>query len=277
MRILFIGDVVGRSGLDAIAAHLPRAIADWRIDLAVVNGENSAGAGFGITEQAYDEIVAAGADAVTLGNHTWARKETVEFIGRAPRLVRPINYLPGAPGQGALLVETKNRRRALVVNALGRLFMEPAEDPFGIIDRELRARPLGRAADAIVVDFHCEATGEKQGAGHFCDGRVSLVAGTHTHTPSADHRILRGGTAFITDAGMTGDYDSIVGMDKDVPLRRFTTGLPPGPFTPASGPATMCGIAVETDDGTGLAVRIAPVRIGGRLEPSAPAFWAAGA
>ena len=273
MRILFIGDVVGRSGRDAIVEHLPKAIADWKIDLAVVNGENAAG-GFGITEAIYNDFIDAGADAVTLGNHSWNQKEALVFIERAPRLVRPINYMPGTPGRGAALIETRNGQRALVINALGRLFMEPVDDPFAMIDREIEACPLRQAADAIVVDFHCEATSEKQGAGHFCDGRVSLVVGTHTHIPTSDHQILPNGTAYMTDAGMTGDYDSIIGMQKAEPLRRFTTGIPSGRFEPATGVATMSGIAVETDDATGLAIRVAPVRIGGRLEPAVPSFWA---
>jgi metallophosphoesterase (TIGR00282 family) len=188
--------------------------------------------------------------------------------------VRPINYMPGTPGRGAALIETRNGQRALVINALGRLFMEPVDDPFAMIDREIEACPLRQAVDAIVVDFHCEATSEKQGAGHFCDGRVSLVVGTHTHIPTSDHQILPNGTAYMTDAGMTGDYDSIIGMQKAEPLRRFTTGIPSGRFEPATGVATMSGIAVETDDATGLAIRVAPVRIGGRLEPAVPSFWA---
>jgi metallophosphoesterase (TIGR00282 family) len=273
LRILFIGDVVGRSGRDAIVEHLPKAIADWKIDLTVVNGENAAG-GFGITEAIYNDFIDAGADAVTLGNHSWNQKEALVFIERAPRLVRPINYMPGTPGRGAALIETRNGQRALVINALGRLFMEPVDDPFAMIDREIEACPLRQAADAIVVDFHCEATSEKQGAGHFCDGRVSLVVGTHTHIPTSDHQILPNGTAYMTDAGMTGDYDSIIGMQKAEPLRRFTTGIPSGRFEPATGVATMSGIAVETDDATGLAIRVAPVRIGGRLEPAVPSFWA---
>jgi metallophosphoesterase (TIGR00282 family) len=273
LRILFIGDVVGRSGRDAIVEHLPKAIADWKIDLAIVNGENAAG-GFGITEAIYNDFIDAGADAVTLGNHSWNQKEALVFIERAPRLVRPINYMPGTPGRGAALIETRNGQRALVINALGRLFMEPVDDPFAMIDREIEACPLRQAADAIVVDFHCEATSEKQGAGHFCDGRVSLVVGTHTHIPTSDHQILPNGTAYMTDAGMTGDYDSIIGMQKAEPLRRFTTGIPSGRFEPATGVATMSGIAVETDDATGLAIRVAPVRIGGRLEPAVPSFWA---
>ncbi len=272
MRILFIGDVVGRSGRDAIMEHLPKVIADWKIDLAVVNGENSAG-GFGITEAIYNDFIDAGADAVTLGNHSWNQKEALVFIERAPRLVRPINYMPGTPGRGAALVETRTGKRALVINALGRLFMEPVDDPFAMIDRELEACPLRQAADAIVVDFHCEATSEKQGAGHFCDGRASLVVGTHTHIPTSDHQILPGGTAYMTDAGMTGDYDSVIGMKKEEPLRRFTTGIPSARFEPAEGVATMSGIAVETDDATGLAVKVAPVRIGGRLEQAVPSFW----
>jgi metallophosphoesterase (TIGR00282 family) len=181
--------------------------------------------------------------------------------------------MPGTPGRGAALIETRNGQRALVINALGRLFMEPVDDPFAMIDREIEACPLRQAVDAIVVDFHCEATSEKQGAGHFCDGRASLVVGTHTHIPTSDHQILPGGTAYMTDAGMTGDYDSVIGMKKEEPLRRFTTGIPSARFEPAEGVATMSGIAVETDDATGLAVKVAPVRIGGRLEQAVPSFW----
>ena len=223
MRILFVGDVVGRSGRAAISEHLPGMIRDWALDLVVVNGENAAG-GFGITEAIYQEFVDAGADAVTLGNHAWDQREALVFIERAPRLVRPANFPKGTPGRGAALVDTKNGKRALVVNAIGRVFMTPFDDPFAVVDRELEACPLREAADAIVVDFHGEASSEKQGIGFFCDGRASLVVGTHTHVPTADHQILSGGTAYMTDAGMTGDYDLIIGMQKEEPLRRFTLG-----------------------------------------------------
>ena len=272
MRILFVGDVVGRSGRDAIAEYLPGLVKDWSLDLVVVNGENSAG-GFGITETIYNEFIEAGADAVTLGNHSWDQREALVFIERADRLVRPANYPRGTPGRGAALVETKNGRHALVVNALGRVFMTPFDDPFAALERELGACPLGVAADAIVVDFHAEASSEKQGIGLFCDGRASLVVGTHTHVPTADHQILAGGTAYMTDAGMTGDYESIIGMQKEEPLRRFTSGIPSGRFEPAAGAATLSGVAVETDDATGLALKVAPVRVGGRLEPATPKFW----
>lgn len=272
MRILFVGDVVGRSGREAVAEYLPGLVKDWSLDLVVVNGENSAG-GFGITEAIYQEFLEAGADAVTLGNHSWDQREALVFIERADRLVRPTNYPRGTPGRGAALVETKNGKHALVVNALGRVFMTPFDDPFAALERELGACPLGVAADAIVVDVHCEASSEKQGIGFFCDGRASLVVGTHTHVPTADHQILSGGTAYMTDAGMTGDYDSIIGMQKEEPLRRFTSGIPSGRFEPAAGTATLSGVAVETDDATGLALKIAPVRMGGRLEPATPKFW----
>jgi 2',3'-cyclic-nucleotide 2'-phosphodiesterase len=272
LRILFVGDVVGRSGRVAVAEHLPGMIRDWALDLVVVNGENSAG-GFGITEAVYQELLGAGADAITLGNHAWDQREALVFIERAPRLIRPANFPPGTPGRGAALIDTKSGRHALIINAIGRVFMTPFDDPFAVIDRELQACPLGEAADAVVVDFHCEATSEKQGIGFLCDGRASLVVGTHTHVPTADHQILSGGTAYMTDAGMTGDYDSIIGMQKEEPLRRFTLGIPSARFEPALGPATMSGVAVETDDASGLAVRIAPVRIGGRLEPTLPGFW----
>src|SRR5271165_2900423 len=161
--------------MSAVKSMLPDAISRWEVDLAVVNGENSAGAGFGITEDTYQGIRGAGADVVTLGNHSWNRKEALSFIGTEPRLVRPLNYVPGTPGQGFVRVETVGGKRVLALNALGRLFMEPTDDPFGAIDRLLQAHKLGRDVDAIIVDFHCEATGEKQAMGHFCDGRVSLV------------------------------------------------------------------------------------------------------
>jgi 2',3'-cyclic-nucleotide 2'-phosphodiesterase len=272
MRILFVGDVVGTAGVEAVRKCLPDLIAEWKIDLTVINGENSAETGFGISLAAYDALKEAGADAVTLGNHSWSRRETIAFIEQANGLIRPINYLPGTPGRGSSLVRMRDGRQALILNALGRLFMDPIDDPFGMVDREIRGQPLGSAVDAIVVDFHCEATGEKQAMGHFCDGRVSLVVGTHTHTPSADYRILPGGTAYMTDAGMTGDYDSVVGMKKDEPIRRFTTGRSSAKFEAASGQVTICGVAVETDDNTGLALKVSPVRVGGQLDTAVPAF-----
>src|SRR5471032_1086608 len=272
MRILFIGDIVGRSGRSIVNERLPGLITDWKLDLVVINGENAAG-GFGITEAIYNELIDAGADAITLGNHSWDQREALVFIERAPRLIRPANYPKGTPGRGSALIDTKNGQRALVINAIGRVFMTPFDDPFAILSRELEACPLREAADAIVVDFHGEATSEKQGIGFFCDGRASLVVGTHTHVPTADHQILAGGTAYMTDAGMTGDYDSIIGMQKEEPVRRFTTGIPSGRFEPAFGPATLSGVAVETDDKTGLAERIAPVRLGGRLSQAVPEFW----
>ncbi len=273
MRILFIGDIVGRAGRAVVLEHMPRLIADWKLDLVVVNGENAAG-GFGITEAIYSELIDAGADAVTLGNHSWDQREALVFIERAPRLIRPANYPAGAPGRGAALVETRNGKRALVINAMGRIFMDALDDPFAVVDRELSSCALGRDADAILLDMHCEATSEKQAMGYFCDGRMSLVVGTHTHVPTADHRIMPGGTAFVTDVGMCGDFDSVIGMAKDEPLTRFLRKIPGAKFEPATGPATLCAVAVETDDATGLATKVAAVRLGGALEEARPNFWA---
>jgi len=272
MRILFVGDVVGRSGRRAVLDRLPGLIAQWRLDFVIVNGENAAG-GFGITEAIYGEFVDAGADAITLGNHAWDQREALVFIERAPRLVRPINYPSGTPGRGVALLTAKNGARALVVNALGRVFMEALDDPFAAVDRELAACALRTGADAIMIDFHAEATSEKQAMGHFADGRVSAVVGTHTHAPTADHRILPGGTAFVSDVGMTGDYNSVIGMVKDEPLQRLIRRIPSAKFEPAMGVATLCALAVETDDATGLARRVAAVRLGGELEDARPAFW----
>ena len=272
MRMIFIGDVVGKTGRTIITDRLPGMIRDWKLDLVVINGENAAG-GFGITEAIYNVLIDAGADAVTLGNHAWNQREALVFIERAPKLVRPINFAKHTPGRGVTMVEAKNGARALVMNAMGRVFMEPLNDPFAAVGAELDACPLGEAVDAIVVDFHAEATSEKQGMGYFCDGRASLVVGTHTHVPTADHQILQGGTAYMTDAGMTGDYDSVIGMQKEEPLRRFTTGISSGRYEPAFGSATISGVAVETDDKTGLALKVAPIRLGGRLTQAVPEFW----
>jgi 2',3'-cyclic-nucleotide 2'-phosphodiesterase len=273
MRILFIGDILGRSGRTVVLKHLPSLLREWRLDFVVINGENAAG-GFGITEAIYNELIDVGADAVTLGNHAWDQKEALVFIERAPRLIRPVNYPPGTPGRGVALLDARNGARVLVVNVMGRIFMDPLDDPFAAIERELSACALKRAADAIIIDMHCEATSEKQAMGHFCDGRASLVVGTHTHAPTADHHILKGGTGYMSDVGMSGDYDSVIGMAKDEPLNRFVRRIPSGRFEPALGEATLCAVAVETDDATGLARHIGAVRIGGRLEPALPAFLA---
>jgi metallophosphoesterase (TIGR00282 family) len=272
MRILFIGDIVGRSGRNVVLERMPALVSDWKLDFVAVNGENAAG-GFGITEAIYQQLVEAGADVITLGNHAWDQREALVFIERAPKLLRPLNFPPGTPGRGATVVNARNGGRVLVVNLMGRIFMDPLDDPFAAVERELAARVLGRDANAIIVEVHCEATSEKQAMGHFCDGRASLVVGTHTHAPTADHQILPGGTAFISDVGMSGDYDSVIGMAKDEPISRFVRRIPSGRFEPAMGKATLCAVAVDTDDATGLARRIGAVRLGGRLEEARPAFW----
>jgi len=272
MRLLFLGDIVGRPGRGAVTERLPALRERWRLDCVVINAENAAG-GFGITEPICDEILLAGADAVTLGNHSFDQREALVFIERQPRLVRPANFPPGTPGRGATLVETRAGARVLVVNLLGRLFIDPLDDPFAAADRAVDDCPLGPAADAILVDFHAEATSEKQAMAHHLDGRATLVVGTHTHVPTADHRILPGGTAYQSDAGMCGDYDSVLGMQKDEPVRRFLQKTPGSRLDVATGPGTICGLAVETDDATGLAARVAAVRLGPGLEESWPRFW----
>jgi metallophosphoesterase (TIGR00282 family) len=271
MRLLFLGDVVGRAGRDAITERLPGLIADYKFDFVVINGEN-ASHGRGLTEPHYNELRAAGADVVTLGDHAWDQRDTQSFIAREPALLRPINFAPGTPGRGANLIEGRNGHRVLVVNAQGRVFMDPVDDPFRAVEAAIAAAPLGEQADAVIVDFHTEATSEIQAMGFFVDGRASLVVGTHTHIPTSDYRILKGGNALMADAGMCGDFDSIIGVEVDEPLNRFLTGIPNGRFTPAEGEATICGVAIETDAKTGLTIAISPVRIGGTLAQALPAF-----
>jgi 2',3'-cyclic-nucleotide 2'-phosphodiesterase len=272
MRFLFLGDIVGRTGRTAVCEALPGLIARHALDFVVINGENSAG-GFGITEAILNELVDAGADCVTLGNHAFDQKEALVFIERHDRLVRPLNYPKGTPGKGATMLKAKNGADVLVINALGRVFMTELDCPFRAIDNEITACGLKSGADAIFVDFHAEATSEKQALGHFLDGRISGMAGTHTHTPTSDHRVLPGGTAYMSDAGMCGDYNSVVGMDSDEPLNRFLTKIPRGRFEPSFGPATISGFAIDIDDKTGLATHAAALRQGPHLEPALPAFW----
>jgi len=271
MRLAFFGDVVGRAGRDALADYLPDLRRRLGLEFVVINAENAA-AGFGITESTARELFEAGADCLTLGNHSWDQREALTYIVREPRLIRPANYpiLSDAPGRGAQLFETERGQRVLVINLLGRVHMDAMDDPFAAVDRELDACPLGAAADAVIVDMHCEATSEKMAMGHYCDGRASLVVGTHTHVPTADAQILNGGTAYQTDAGACADYDSVIGNQKDEPLRRFTTKISGGRYKPAEGPATVCGVFVETDPATGLARRIEPIRVGGRLQETIP-------
>ena len=270
MRILFLGDIVGRSGREAVEARLPELRRTLAVDFAVVNAEN-ASHGFGLAPAMADSLFAAGCDVLTLGNHAWDRRELIAHIGSAPRIVRPLNFPPGTPGAGSVPVTLPDGRRALVLNVMGRLFMDALDDPFRLTAELLSRHRLGGTVSAIVVDFHAEATSEKNAFAHHLDGRVSLVVGTHTHAPTADHRILPGGTAFQADAGMCGDYDSVIGMNKEGATARFVRKMPGERLQPADGEATVCGLLVETDDRTGLALKVAPLRLGGALSPAMPA------
>jgi metallophosphoesterase (TIGR00282 family) len=272
VRLLFLGDVVGRSGRAVVLDQIPRLRARYKLDFVAVNGENAAG-GFGITEAILEEFLGAGADVVTLGNHSWDQRDALVFIERHERLLRPINYPPGTPGKGAGVFKAANGADVLVINAMGLIYMPELGDPFRAVEHEVEACGLKRGADAILVDFHAEVTSEKQAMGVYLDGRASCVVGTHTHTPTADERILPKGTAYMTDVGMCGCYESVLGMDPAEPINRFLTKIPRGRFEPASGPATLCGLAVDIDDATGLARHAKAVRLGGVLTPTEPHFW----
>ena len=269
MRILFLGDTVGRSGREAAAAALPGLRQSLGIDLAIVNAEN-ASHGFGLAPDMAAALFAAGADVLTLGNHAWDRKEVIPYIAQQPRLLRPLNFPPGTPGAGSVVVEIAAGRRALVLTAVGRLDMDPLDCPFRATSDLLARYRLGSTAHAIVADIHAEATSEKLSYAHLFDGQMSVIVGTHTHVPTSDHQILPGGTAYQTDAGMCGDYNSVIGMAKESAAARFVRKLPGERLAPAEGPATICGLFVETDDRSGLATRAEPVRLGGRLSQAMP-------
>ncbi len=270
MRLLFLGDVVGRAGRAAVTDRLPRLRADWRLDFVVVNGENAT-SGAGLSAAHARALLDAGADVLTLGDHAFDQSDMLQFIESEPRILRPLNYAKAAPGAGARVFTAPGGRKVLVAQVLGQVFMKrPFDDPFSAVDTVLRAHPRGGLVQAALIDVHCEATSEKMAMGHWCDGRASVVVGTHTHVPTADAMILAGGTAYQTDAGMCGDYNSVIGMEKDEPMRRFITGMGKGRFQAAEGEATLSGLYIETDDRTGRATRVAMVREGGRLEAGGP-------
>ncbi|WP_152475238.1 TIGR00282 family metallophosphoesterase [Roseovarius sp. THAF9] len=270
MRILYLGDVMGRAGRQAVAERLPGLREAWRLDFVVVNGENATG-GMGLSGAHAKALLEAGADCLTLGDHAFDQKDMLQYIEGEPRIVRPLNFAKGAPGRGAAVFSDARGRKVLVAQVLGQVFMKRAfDDPFSAVDTVMRAHVPGGAVQASLIDIHCEATSEKMGMGHYCDGRASIVVGSHTHVPTADAQILPGGTAFQSDAGMCGDYLSVIGMDKTEPMRRFVTGMGKERFTPAMGEVTLCGLYVETDDATGKATKVEMVRDGGRLAASGP-------
>ena len=265
MKIFFIGDIYGRSGRDAINAHLPAIKSEFSPDLIIANADN-ASHGVGVTPGIVKDLYAAGIDIVTGGDHALNQKELIPHLDREPWVLRPLNYPEGTPGKGWHIVETKTKKKVLVIHALGRTYIgKLCDDPFATIDKILQKHALGKSVDAIFVDFHAEATSEKNALGVFLDGRVSAVVGTHTHIPTADARIQTKGTAYMTDAGMTGDYNGIIGADAAQPLQYFKTGLKLDRYKPAEGEGTLCGVFIETDDATGLAVKITPIKRGGAL------------
>lgn len=269
MRILFLGDIMGRSGREAVETHLPNLREKLSPDAVIVNAENAAH-GDGITAKICDSLFALGVDCITTGNHVWGQREAIGWIDREPRVLRPLNYPAGTPGKGLYRKVFPDGRSLVIINPMGRQWMEALDCPFTAVQRILDTETLGRSTTAIFVDFHAEATSEKMAMAHFLDGRVSAVVGTHTHIPTADAWILPGGTAYQTDAGMCGDYDSCIGVRKDIPLQKFIRKMPGEKFIPAEGEATVCGVFIVTDEKTGLARSIAPVRVGPRLIPAFP-------
>jgi 2',3'-cyclic-nucleotide 2'-phosphodiesterase len=268
MRILFCGDVVGRSGREAVTSRIPTLRKKLALDFVVVNGENAAG-GFGITDRICGEFHAAGVDCITTGNHVWDQREIIAHIDKDARLLRPINFPKGTPGRGIATYTTKSGAKIVVVNVMTRLFMDPLDDPFAALEG-VYAQHRAAPGCAVLIDVHGEATSEKMALGHLSDGRASVVVGSHSHVPTADAQILPRGTGYQTDAGMCGDYDSIIGIRKDIAIARFVRKMPGERLQPAEGEGTLCAIFIELDPATGLTKRIAPLRQGPRLAPTMP-------
>lgn len=273
MNILFCGDIVGRSGREIIKKEIPRIKLLMDFDCIIVNGENSA-QGFGITSSICKEFYELGINIITSGNHIWDQREIIEYLDKDPYLLRPANYPTSVPGHGFCFYRTNKGKNILVINIIGQLFMGPFEDPFRVVDNILTKYPLNKSSNAIIIDFHGEASSEKMAMGHFCDGRASLVIGTHSHIPTADSQILINGTAYQTDAGMCGDYNSIIGMNKDIAIKRIIKKIPVERLKPAEGLGTLCGVIVKVNDNTGLADEIFPVRLGSILTQSFPKQYA---
>jgi hypothetical protein len=270
MKILFIGDVFGRSGREALAAHLPLLKRENNPDVIIVNGENAA-SGAGITDKIARDFFSLGVDVITTGNHVWDKREVVPYIANEPRLLRPINYPPNTAGKGIIRYQTRGGQTVVVINAMARLFMESLDCPFRTVSEAIAGERMGQTSQAIFIDFHGEATSEKMSFAHYFDGKVSAVIGTHTHIPTADAHVMAGGTGYQSDAGMTGDYNSVIGMDKSIAVARFVKKVPGEKNKPALGTGTLCGVLVETNDNTGLAKKLHPIRMGPLLDNVRPA------
>ncbi len=264
MKILFIGDIMGRSGREALEHRLPAIKQEFQPDVTIVNGENAAN-GTGITEKICTEFYNTGVDVITTGNHVWDQREIIPYIARDKKLLRPANYPEGTAGQGVVTVQAANGQKITVINLMGRLFMDPLDDPFQVMEKILKDIQLGQNTDAIFVDFHAETTSEKMSFAHCFDGRITGMVGTHTHVPTADAHVMEKGTAYQTDAGMTGDYNSVIGVEKEIAIQRFFKRGPGERMRPAKGEATVCGCFIESDNRTGLAKLIRSIRIGGVL------------
>tara|TARA_Y100000590_G_scaffold364785_1_gene423350 strand:+ start:890 stop:1702 length:813 start_codon:yes stop_codon:yes gene_type:complete len=269
VRVLFLGDIVGRSGRDAVINAVPNYRKTLKLDFVVVNGENAAG-GFGITTEICTKLFDAGVDVITGGNHSWDQEEIIPYISSEPRLLRPVNLPQGTPGNGSGIYNDSQGRKIMIINAMGQIFMAPIDNPFYAVENVIKPVKLGASVDCILLDFHAEATSEKMAMGHFLDGRVSAVFGSHQQIPTADSQIFNMGTAYQTDAGMCGDYDSVIGMEKSIPIKKFLGKVSKKRMTPSLGDATICGVFVEVDDNTGLALKVCPLRQNGRLIESWP-------
>ena len=269
MRILFLGDIVGRNARDEIIARLPDLRKKYKRDAVIVNAENAAN-GFGITAQICTDLYKAGVDCITTGNHIWDQREVIAYIGNDPKLLRPINFPDTAPGKGSYIIQTMHGHKILVTNVMARLYMDALDDPFAAMNKLCNAHRLGGDVNAIIIDIHGEAASEKMAMGYYCDGRASFVVGTHTHIPTADAQILPKGTGYQTDAGMCGSYDSVIGMEATLAVNRFVRKVPGEKLRPAEGPVTLCGTMVDIDPKTGLCTRIEPFRVGGKLSQALP-------
>jgi metallophosphoesterase (TIGR00282 family) len=258
VKLLFIGDIVGKPGREMIRRGLAAIVEHHGVDCVIANAENAA-AGFGITRDIGDALLGWGVDVMTSGNHVWDKKEAIDYIATERKLLRPANYPAGVPGRGSIVATTKDGRKVGVVNVMGRVFMTPIDDPFAVVLKEIES--IRGQSKIVIVDFHAEATSEKVAMGWHLDGKATLVVGTHTHVQSADERILPQGTAYMTDAGMTGPHDSIIGMEREPALARFRTGMP-SRFEPATGNPRLNGVVVEADEATGRATSVTRISYG---------------